>query len=209
MKFYDSKDILKTIIFRLFISSRIWMEHSFRVGGEWGHVKIFPERFLFKFMDCVIIHSIHDSVTNYFWFLIWFTLSPQAFFSRNIREVSAYIFVIKSSCVNADELEMLFFLSLRFPNLNYKRDEIFEFSIKIYVNANWHKIYSCSARFFSGAIRWWRRRRIDFILPFSEKNRIRLAFIKNINKTRWQILFQKIIFVLDYLNILCWMLSQV
>lgn len=58
------------------------------------------------------------------------------FFSRNIREVSAYIFVIKSSCVNADELEMLFFLSLRFPNLNYKRDEIFEFSIKIYVNAN-------------------------------------------------------------------------
>lgn len=64
----------------LFITSHIWRRGStFSFRSFWIHacrglkeIQILHES-VFGFMDCVIIHSIHDSGTNYFWFLIRFT----------------------------------------------------------------------------------------------------------------------------------------
>lgn len=38
------------------------------------------------FMDCVIIYSMHDSDTNYFWFLIWFSFYAVLFIPKEADE---------------------------------------------------------------------------------------------------------------------------
>lgn len=88
MKFYDSKDILETIISRLFISSRIWMEHSFRVGG---HVGIFPERFPFRVYG--LCHHPFHTWFGYKLFLISYLIHSFAagfFLSNHSRCVCVY-----------------------------------------------------------------------------------------------------------------------
>lgn len=171
--------IQKTIISRLFKpSSQLAEPFTFflflRVGVERGHAGMFP----FFFRAHGLCHHQFHTWFGYKLFLISYLIHsflPQGF---SHLDVSEHIFFdIKFSYVDADELGVLFlFLSLCMRHSSFfirGRGEMFEFTIKIHVNANWHKIYSRSTSlgglselvrvFFSGRFRWWCWR-IDFIL---------------------------------------------